>query len=470
MLSRSSARYIIVLYITDMLAVVVALALGRALRILLPLGRTLDAPGAALHAPMFVLAVVIWSLTLSAFKIYDPSRFAHIGDELQTTVVAIAVATLILAGALYFSYRGLSRLLYIYFFIANVGFSITARLILRWLMGSGQRMQPHGVLIIGAGQIGRRVARLLKPWTWTGIDVIGYLDDAPDKAGQVYEGVPVLGTVQQAGEIVEQRGIAEVIVALPLDAHRRVANLVTALQELPVNIKVVPDYSNLVFFRTTLEQFGGLLLIGLKEPVIGPTDRVIKRLFDLLVAGLALILLSPLLALIAAATALSSPGPVLYRSLRMADERNTFEMLKFRTMVVGADCQERDLVGETPDGRLFFDKREDDPRVTPLGRWLRRYSLDELPQLINVLKGKMSLVGPRPELPALVERYELWQRKRFGVPQGMTGWWQVSGRGNKQKYLHVEDDLYYIRHYSLFLDLQILWRTVGAVIRGDGAF
>ncbi len=453
-----------------MLAVVAALAIGRALRILLPLGRPLDAPGAALHLPVFLLAVVIWSLTMSTFNIYDPSRFARVADEVQTTVVAIAVATLILAGALYFTYRGLSRLLYIYFFVVNVCLSVSARLVLRRLMGSGHRVQHRRVLIIGAGQIGRRVARLLRSWAWTGVDVVGYLDDDPDKSEQVYEGVPVLGAVEQAGEIVRQRDIAEVIVALPLDAHRRVARLVTALQELPVNIKVVPDYSDLVFFRATLEQFGGLLFVGLKEPVIGPTDRLIKRVFDLLVAALALILLSPLLAFIAAAVALSSPGPVLYRSVRMADERNTFAMLKFRTMIVGADRQQNELIDETSDGRLLFNKREDDPRITPLGRWLRRYSLDELPQLINVLKGEMSLVGPRPELPALVERYEPWQRKRFGVPQGMTGWWQVSGRGNSLKYLHVEDDLYYIRNYSLLLDLQILWRTVGAVMRGDGAY
>jgi lipopolysaccharide/colanic/teichoic acid biosynthesis glycosyltransferase len=170
------------------------------------------------------------------------------------------------------------------------------------------------------------------------------------------------------------------------------------------------------------------------------------------------------------AVKLSSPGPVLYVSRRVGEAGQIFKMRKFRTMFVGADQDEGALVGETADGRLLFDKQESDPRVTGVGRILRRYSLDELPQLLNVLLGEMSLVGPRPELPALVARYEPWQQQRLSVPQGITGWWQVSGRSNKAKYLHVEDDLYYIRHYSLLFDWQILWRTLGVVLKGEGAF
>ncbi|MBM3190410.1 MAG: sugar transferase, partial [Chloroflexi bacterium] len=236
------------------------------------------------------------------------------------------------------------------------------------------------------------------------------------------------------------------------------------------NIKVVPDYSQMVLYRASLERFGELVLIGLKEPVIGPIDRGIKRAFDVVVSLACLILLSPLLLLIALLVKLTSRGPILYRSPRVGEGESLFHMLKFRTMYEGADQREAELISETADGKLIFDKRESDPRITPLGRFLRRYSLDELPQLYNVLIGEMSLVGPRPELPSLVERYEPWQRKRFGVPQGITGWWQISGRSSKAKYLHVEDDLYYIRNYSLLLDLRVLWHTLGAVIKGEGAF
>lgn len=145
-------------------------------------------------------------------------------------------------------------------------------------------------------------------------------------------------------------------------------------------------------------------------------------------------------------------------------------MIKFRTMLPDADQQQEDLIGSGPQGEITFAKRPDDPRLTRVGRVLRRWSLDELPQLINVLRGEMSLVGPRPELPELAAHYAPWQRRRFSVPQGMTGWWQVSGRSDRPKALHVEDDLHYIRNYSLLLDLEILWRTAGAVLRRRGAY
>jgi lipopolysaccharide/colanic/teichoic acid biosynthesis glycosyltransferase len=144
-------------------------------------------------------------------------------------------------------------------------------------------------------------------------------------------------------------------------------------------------------------------------------------------------------------------------------------MIKFRTMIKNAD-QMVFLVEKKDDQGNIIHKVKDDPRVTRVGRFLRRTSLDEIPQLFNVLKGEMSLVGPRPEMPSLVEKYELWQRKRFAVPQGMTGWWQVNGRGDKPMHLHTDEDLYYVQHYSIWLDLQILLKTFWAVIRGNGAF
>ncbi len=418
---------------------------------------------------MFLLAGVIWSITLSASKVYDPQRIARLEEELPLLIRAIAIATVILAGALYFSYRGLSRLLYVYFFILDVTLCVLARLILRRVMDRGPQGRRR-VLIVGAGSAGQQVARALKPCGWMGMEVVGYLAEDPLLLGRELEGSPVLGLVAQAAEVVAQHQVQEVVLALPWAAQRELANLVAELQELPVNIKVVPDYSDMVFVRATTERLGDLWLVGLKEPVIGPIDRLIKRAVDVAVSAVALVLLAPFLGLIAILVKLSSPGPVLYHSPRVGEGGRIFRMLKFRTMYQGADKREAELIAETEDGKLLFNKRPDDPRVTPVGRWLRRYSLDELPQLYNVLKGEMSLVGPRPELPALVERYEPWQRKRFTVPQGITGWWQISGRGNKAKYLHTEDDLYYIQHYSLWLDLRILARTLSAVIRGEGAF
>ncbi|MEA3376036.1 MAG: exopolysaccharide biosynthesis polyprenyl glycosylphosphotransferase, partial [Chloroflexota bacterium] len=224
--------------------------------------------------------------------------------------------------------------------------------------------------------------------------------------------------------------------------------------------------------RASVEDFAGIPLIGLRGPVLEGLDRAAKRAFDLTVGGLSLLAAAPAMALTALAIKIDSPGPVLFCQQRVGENGRLFEMLKFRTMVAGAEEEERALAKETgEEGPPLFEKQPGDPRITRVGRFLRRWSLDELPQLINVMRGDMSLVGPRPELPWLVEEYEPWQRKRFVVPQGMTGWWQVNGRSTRADHdLRVEDDLYYIRNWSVWLDVRILLMTVGAVIRGEGAY
>jgi lipopolysaccharide/colanic/teichoic acid biosynthesis glycosyltransferase len=176
-----------------------------------------------------------------------------------------------------------------------------------------------------------------------------------------------------------------------------------------------------------------------------------------------------LMGLIALAIRLDSPGPVFYRSRRIGENGRIFNMIKFRTMVQNAEQLLQQVSLKDEAGRPIY-KRRDDPRVTRVGRILRRASLDEFPQLLNVLRGEMSLVGPRPEMPELVEKYDLWQRRRFSVPQGVTGWWQVNGRSDKPMHLHTEEDLYYVQNYSLWLDLHILMRTIWAVVRGKGAY
>ncbi|RPI33345.1 MAG: sugar transferase, partial [Chloroflexota bacterium] len=172
---------------------------------------------------------------------------------------------------------------------------------------------------------------------------------------------------------------------------------------------------------------------------------------------------------IALAIKLDSPGPVIFKQLRAGENGRLFWIYKFRSMVVDADKQLQDVIRYDDSGRMIH-KLPGDPRITRVGHVLRRASLDELPQLINVLKGEMSLVGPRPELPMLVEQYEQWQRKRFAVPPGITGWWQVNGRSEKVMHLNTEDDLYYIQNYSILLDFQILVKTAWVVLRGKGAY
>ncbi len=468
---RALARLALARYLTDLAALLASLALARWLRMALPLGKPVDTEGLALHPPMLLLAVAVWSLTLAALGSYDRRRMADPIDELQSVAGGVIIAALAYAGLLYLSYRGLSRLMFLYFVALDLALTLGGRAL--WRALARQRgWERRNALIVGLGVAGQRVAHALQTERAEQVALLGYLaageraEPLPESVGRL----PVLGGAQDAAQIVRGLAVDEVILALEPEAQGRLGCWIALLQELPVDIRVAPDYSQLVLSRADVERLGDLFLIGLNEPVIGPVDRALKRAFDLLAASLGLVVLSPLLGLITLAIVLDSRGPVLYQSQRLGEGERPFGMLKFRTMVPGADRAEEELISQGEDGRLFFAKRPDDARITRVGRWLRRYSLDELPQLVNVLRGEMSLVGPRPELPALAARYAPWQRRRFTVPQGMTGWWQVSGRSDKAKYLHVEDDLYYIRHYSLALDLWILWRTIGAVLRGRGAY
>ena len=236
-----------------------------------------------------------------------------------------------------------------------------------------------------------------------------------------------------------------------------------------MRIKVVPDYFSLALVRPNAEILGGMPIIGLRDPLIEGGPRVVKRLFDLVLSALLLLPGLILMGLIALLIRFDSKGKVLLRQERVGENGRGFQMYKFRTMVAGAE-QELLRSAEARLEELGSHKQKTDPRVTRVGRILRRYSLDELPQLLNVLKGEMSLVGPRPELPWLVGKYEAWQRKRFAVPQGLTGWWQINGRSDKPMHLHTEDDLYYVYNYSLWLDIRILLRTPLVVLRGKGAF
>jgi exopolysaccharide biosynthesis polyprenyl glycosylphosphotransferase len=195
----------------------------------------------------------------------------------------------------------------------------------------------------------------------------------------------------------------------------------------------------------------------------------VKRVFDI-ICSLVLILMSlPVMAMVGIAIKLDSPGPVLFKQKRVGENGQVFTMYKFRSMVVDAEKRQAE-VNKTNEAGQVVHKSKNDPRITRVGNLIRSTSLDELPQLFNVFFGDMSLVGPRPELPWLVEKYEPWQHKRLAVPQGITGWWQVNGRSDKPLHLNTEDDLYYVQHYSLLLDLWILWKTFAVVLKRQGAY
>jgi exopolysaccharide biosynthesis polyprenyl glycosylphosphotransferase len=324
-------------------------------------------------------------------------------------------------------------------------------------------------LIVGAGPLGEKVARVVLDHSRWGYDLAGFLDDDPTKIRTYVAGAEVLGRLADLRRFVEDRHVDEVWIALPARAYEAVSHVVGEVERLPVRVKIIPDYFSLALVQAKPEIMAGVSIIGLREPVIEGFPRLLKRGFDLLVACVLLVLAAPFLGLIALLIKLDSHGPAIFRQERAGENGRPFGMLKFRTMVPDAEAHDHEFM-ETTDEGLVVHKHKDDPRVTRVGRFLRRFSLDELPQLINVVRGEMSLVGPRPELPWLVDRYDAWQRRRFAVPQGLTGWWQINGRSDKPMHLNTDDDLYYVYNYSLWLDIQILLRTPFAVLVGRGAF
>jgi len=468
MLKRFSIKSALFSLALDQVLTAIALALAEHLRGALSWGKPVDTSGNYLPWSLYVIVAVIWLIVFIVLSVYDP-RCAHKAvDEFQAVIMAIVFALLIFAGTLYLSFREVSRLLFVYFVLLDVLFLLAWRVIARllWRLFRTRGAFERRVAIAGAGKVGHRIAAAIREYGWTGLTLVGYLDDGPRATEN---GLPLLGTLDDAPHIICEREVDELIVALPQRAHERMSELIAALQNVSVNIRVVPDYFSLALFRATVEDFGGVPLINLREPALNPYQRLVKRAMDLVLGCVAFVLALPFMGLIALAIKLDSPGPAIFKQQRVGENGRLFWMFKFRTMVPDAEACLSDVIERTADGRVIH-KKHDDPRVTRVGRFLRRTSLDELPQLWNVLKGEMSLVGPRPELPWLVELYEPWQRKRFAVPQGITGWWQVNGRSDKLMHEHTEDDLYYIQNYSFFLDLQILWKTVGAVLKRTGAF
>ncbi len=467
MTQRQEINRVVILGLVDIALTLLSLYLASWARYLIPWGPQLTWRFVALPWPVYLMAAAIWPVVLSLTAAYGTRRPTHnrLSAELRSLLLGVGLALLALAGALYFSYRQVPRRQFFYFGIIDFSLLALARLLahLRRRNGHTPRM-----LIAGAGRIGEEIGRHVQRQDddW---HLVGFLDDDPAKRDGQVAGAPVLGTLDSLEEAIKSQGVEEVIFALPLRAHERLMHLVLNLEKLPVEVSVIPDYFDLAFFRTQTDDFFGLPLIRLRASAIGGNARIAKRLLDLAITVPLLIICLPLLPLVALIIRLDSPGPALFKQKRVGENCRPLTAWKLRTMMQGADDLLPQVMQETPDGQIIH-KRPDDPRTTRVGRFLRRFSLDELPQLWNVLKGEMSLVGPRPELPWLVEQYEGWQRKRFAVPPGITGWWQISGRSDRPMHLHVEDDLYYIHNYSIWLDLRILWRTIGVVISGKGAY
>lgn len=313
----------------------------------------------------------------------------------------------------------------------------------------------QSIVIVGAGKMGKTIAQKLCQYKDLGFQVKGFLDDEMKK-GEVIpigEGIEVLGSIKDLSEVIESKNISDVYVALDLNNYPKILEILKTINKYVVNVRLIPDLFQLLTLKARIEDLDGFPVISIDEPPMRGVMLVVKRAIDVFVSFFLLILLTPLLVLIVIAIKLDSKGPVLYHQERVGLDGKKFVMHKFRTMITGA---------EKKTGPVMC--KPNDSRVTRVGKYLRKFSLDELPQIVNVLLGEMSLIGPRPEREVFVQMFREKMPKymlRHKVKSGMTGWAQVHGlRQNTDYDKRLEYDFYYIQNWSLLLDFKIFWKTL----------
>jgi Undecaprenyl-phosphate glucose phosphotransferase len=449
--------FISILFILDLFFISVAWFLAYLLRFESGfIEATKDIPTWGQHLPLLVIILLVCGVVFNMTGLYRTKRFSSLPNEIFDLIRAITISILIFVFLAYFfkEYR-YSRLTILYFWLLGILFTGLSRTYARHLLKSFRKrgFNLRYALIIGEEDLGQKMLQALRSHPELGLKAIGFLSESREKVGQTIEGVKVIGTHEDLHHVLNQGGIDQVFIALPFRLHEKIKDILTSLKNELVNIKVVSDLYDFVILRGGVDELDGLPIINIQDTPLHGLGKIAKRTLDMVLSGAGLLILSPLMGLIALLIKVTSPGPVFFRQERMGFDGEIFRMLKFRSMIEDAE-RETGSVWASPD----------DPRRTSIGGLLRKASLDELPQLFNVLKGEMSLVGPRPERPELIEKF------RYNIPNymlrhkikaGMTGWAQVNGwRGNTSLERRIEHDLYYIENWSISFDLRILFMTL----------
>lgn len=402
------------------------------------------------HTVQIVKGVVLSLIGFALFAFF--TRFSWVIDSRLVLMYYLAVAPLL-------------------FFLVRV---IVFRKVFLWT--STQRIYQRKVLIVGAGPSGINLAVNIFAHPYAGLKVEGFVDDELPVGKKVFGDARVLGGIRELARCVELHDVEEVILCMEHTDHGHFMEVMERAVQSGAAVKISSPLYNVIPSRLFLEQYGTVPVVAVSQSGPGPMKERYTRVFDFTVSALLIVILFPVFALIALLIKLDSGGPVLFRQIRVGKNGKPFTFYKFRSMTVGSDQDEsrkaqvalfiRDKVKR---GGSHTTKIVNEDRITRVGRWLRKYSLDELPQLLNVLKGDMSLVGPRPCLPYEWEHYEEWHKRRMSVLPGCTGLWQVSGRSAVGFDDMVILDLYYIQNASLYLDIRLLLKTIPVILFGTGA-
>ncbi len=424
----------------------------------------------ARYLGLLPVVLAVWTILLVTREAYTSRRTVALYAELWQVVQVVGAGTLALAAIGWLlRLEFVSRPFLLLFAALDLALLASEKLVLR-LLARSVRQRGYNyrtMIIIGLNPRAEEVARIIEAHPYWGIKLAGFVAPTPDYPPTL-AGVPVLGHADDLATILQNEVVDDVFFVLSRRQLEEFEDAFLLCSELGIRARVALFFPHLKA-RLILEEIEGIPLLTFTTTPASPFPLFLKQLADLVLAAVALIALAPLLLVIAVAVKLSSPGPVLFRQERCGLSGRRFTLYKFRTMVDGAEAQLAAVAHlNEVEGPAF--KASDDPRVTAVGRFLRRTSLDELPQLVNVLKGDMSLVGPRPPLPDEVARYERWQRRRLSMKPGITGLWQVSGRAGLEDFNRwITLDLAYIDQWSLWLDLKILLKTVPAVLSTRGA-
>ena len=445
----------------------------------LALGRGSDSAhtlGSWDEAALFVAFLPLWVLAAKVSGLYDRDEeradYSTTDDLVGVFIITTLFAWLYERGAITtgLAHPNGQRLT---IFWAAAFLSVTlARVACRALIRSRSAYRQQTV-ILGAGDVGQLVAQKFLRHPEYGIEIVGFVDEHPRERRNGLGALTILGGTDELDEIIDRYAITRVIVAFSGDNERSLLPVVRSLRAMDLQVDVVPRLFEATGFGFDTHSVEGLPLIGLRPPRLSNSSMLLKRASDLALSLAILIIIGPAFALIALLIKLDSPGPVFFRQRRMGLGGQAFEMLKFRTMVEDADLRKRELAHlnkhNGAEGPRMF-KIVDDPRVTPVGRILRRYSLDELPQLVNVVKGEMSLVGPRPLILEEDQHVTSWARSRLDIKPGITGPWQVLGRSDIPFQDMLQLDYMYVGQWSLYQDLKLILRTIPAVLFERGSY
>jgi len=458
MLKKHAQFFKSLFFISDLLTLSVAWILAYVVRYYTDLIRPpiLGTPPFLIYIQFMFPLLVIWSLFSKKINLYRPRRIDHFLKELFDVAKCLTLTLTILIVVIYLFKRfEFSRLAFFYFWVMSILGLISVRFFARKTLrilrkrGYNQRF----ALIAGTGALGQKVLEKIELFPELGIQVIGFLTQKGGEIGKKIKNIPILGTYEDLDKILNEKEVDIFFIAISINEYGRFESLIKKVDGHLSEIKVVPESYDFLNLRGGMDELGDLPLVSLQGSPLYGWDSVFKKIFDLILGTLILVIVSPVMVIISLLIKLTSEGPILYRQERVGMDGRTFQMFKFRTMKVDA---------EKETGPVWA--KENDPRRTGIGAFLRKTSLDELPQLFNVLKGEMSLVGPRPERPYFVEEFRNRipsYMLRHKIKAGMTGWAQVNGlRGNTSLEKRIEHDLYYFQNWSIGFDLRILFMTL----------